>query len=193
MKLPVPMNGSRMWTSGIAERAVELGAQDVLHAGDHEIDERLRRVDDAVRVGHLDAEALEEPLVDGVEEPLLLGEVLDRVGGLFDGDVEVVELAEELVAAEGTEGQRLDDLLDLGGDDVALHEVADVEDLAEDALGEEVLDEHLLDGGVGEVRIERLTAEGEEVVEDGRRTSLLLFFSARSRSRSARQSPGPGP
>ena len=43
-----------------------------------------------------------------------------------------------------------------------------VEDLAEDALGEDVLDEHLLDGGVGEIGVERLPAEGDEVVE-GRR------------------------
>jgi hypothetical protein len=38
---------------------------------DHEVDDGLRSVDDAVGVGELGAEALEELLVDGVEEVLL--------------------------------------------------------------------------------------------------------------------------
>ena len=37
----------------------------------------LRRVDDAVGVGDVGREALEELLVDGVEEVLLLGEVAE--------------------------------------------------------------------------------------------------------------------
>ena len=99
--------------AGIAEGAAELGLQQLLHARDHEIDDRLRGVDDAVGVRHLDGEALEEVLIDGVEEVLLLGEVRDGGGGGLDGDVEAVELLEELVAAEGAAGQGGDDLLDL--------------------------------------------------------------------------------
>ena len=55
-----------------AERLAEFLFQNLRDARDHEAHDRLRRVDDAVRVGHLDAEALEELLVDGVEELLLL-------------------------------------------------------------------------------------------------------------------------
>src|SRR5687767_12971530 len=113
----------------------------------------------------LDGEALEELLIDGVEELLLFGKVRDGLGGVLDGDVEAVELLEELVAREGAAGQGDDDLLDLGGDVVALHELGHVENLAEDALGEDVLDEHFLDGGDGEIGIERLPAEGDETVE----------------------------
>ena len=60
-------------------------------AGAHEIDDRLRRVDDAVRVGRLHRVALEESLIDGVQEVLLVVETVDGVGRQFDGLVELVE------------------------------------------------------------------------------------------------------
>ena len=41
-------------------------------------------------------------------------------------------------------GDGVDDLFDFGGDDVAAEEFVVVEDLAEDALGEQMLDEHVL-------------------------------------------------
>ena len=138
----------------------------MLDAGDHEIDEGLRGIDDAVGVGDLDAKALEESLIDGVQELLLLVEIGDGGGGVFDGEVEGIELG-EIVAAEGAGGEGLDDLLDLLGDDVALHEIGDVEDVAKDALGQEMLDEHLLDGVVGEVGVQRAAAEGAEVLKGG--------------------------
>jgi hypothetical protein len=64
-----------------------------------------------------------------------------------------------LVAGKVACGDGADDLFDLGGDDVAIEEFLIVEDLAEDALGEEMLDEHLADGVVVEVGIDGLAAE----------------------------------
>ena len=43
----------------------------------------------------LDRIALEEPLVDRVEEVLLLAEIGQRVGGVLDGAVEAVERFQE--------------------------------------------------------------------------------------------------
>ena len=86
MKLPVPVQGSRMCTPGRRQRHAEFGVEHLVHAGAHEIDDGLRRVDDAVRVGHLDRVALEEALVDRVEEVLLVAEILQVVGGCLDGD-----------------------------------------------------------------------------------------------------------
>ena len=85
----------------VGQGAAELRLQHVLHRAHHEIDDGLRGVDDAVGVGHLDGKALEELLVDGVEEALLLGEVVDGGGGGFDGAVEAVQLLQEVVPAEG--------------------------------------------------------------------------------------------
>ena len=48
----------------------------------HEIDDFLRRVDDPHRVGQLHRVALEEPLVDRVEEVLLVRPVGDRPPGV---------------------------------------------------------------------------------------------------------------
>jgi hypothetical protein len=75
-----------------------------------------------------------------------------------------------------TGGDGADHLLDLDGDDVAGEELLVVEDFAEDALGEEVLDEHLADGVVREVRVDGLAAgggEGLEVLVEG---DVFLVF-----------------
>ena len=68
MKLPVPTKGSRMWTSLSPRLWPNSVFRYLFDAAHHEIDDGLRRVDDAVGVGQLYGEALEEALVDGVEE-----------------------------------------------------------------------------------------------------------------------------
>ncbi len=89
---------------------------------------------------------------------------------LFYREVEAVERLEELVAREVAGGDGADDLFNLRGDDVALEKLLVVEDLAEDAFGEQVLDEHFADGIVGELGVDGLAAEcgkGREVVAEG--------------------------
>lgn len=64
----------------------------------------------------------------------------------------------------------IDDLFDLGGDDVAAGESGIVEDAAEDAFGEEMLDEHLFYGFVFEVGVDGFAAEvgeGGEAFDEG--------------------------
>src|SRR5947208_729135 len=89
--------------TGSAERNAEPSLHHLGHAGAHEIDDLLRRVDDAMRVGDLNRVALEEALVDGVEEVLLLREVLEPFGRRLNGSVEGVERLQELDAAEALE------------------------------------------------------------------------------------------
>src|SRR5262245_1710357 len=72
--------------------------------------------------------------------------------------------------------ERRNDFLDLLRDDVALDEVRHVEDFAEDAFGEDVLDDHLLDGFEGDVGIERAAAEGAEVFKGGDEFLVGLAF-----------------
>ena len=151
----------------LGKRSLEFALKRVFDAGDHETHQRLRRIDDVVRVGHLDTEALEEALVNRVEKPPLLAEIADRFGGLLDGNVKVLKALDERIAAERPQCQRFDHFLDLLRDHVALHEIADVEYLAEDALGEQMLDDHFLHRAFRQVRIQRCTAEIEELGEGG--------------------------
>ena len=151
----------------VGEGAAELALEDGGHAAHHEVDDRLRGVDDAVRVGDLDGKTLEELFVDGVEEVLFLGEVADGGGGALDGGVEAVQLAQEIGAAERLGGERVDYAFNLACDDVAVGKVRVVEDGAEEALGEQVLDQHLLDGGFGEIGVDGLAAFVQKGGEGG--------------------------
>ncbi len=92
MKLPVPVQGSRMTTSGSPSERPNSLLKHFVDAGAHEVDDGLRRVDDAVGVGHLDGVALEEALVDRVEKALLVARSrAEAAGGVLDGRVEVVQ------------------------------------------------------------------------------------------------------
>ena len=51
------------------------------------------------------------------------------------------------------------------GDDIAIHKIGVIKHLTKNALGEDMLDDHLLHGGVGEVGVEGLAAEPGEVVK----------------------------
>ena len=51
------------------------------------------------------------------------------------------------------------------GDDIPIHKIGIIKDLTKKALGEDMLDEHLLHGGIGEVGVEGLAAERGEVAE----------------------------
>jgi hypothetical protein len=160
----------------VGEGSFELLFQNVIDAADHEVDDRLRRVDDAVGVDFLGRESLKEALVDGIEERLLFAVVLFVIGGAFKSLVETVEFAEKLVAAEDSRGHGLDDLFDFTGDDVTVAELLGVEDTAEDALGEKVLNEHLLDSGLREVRIDGVPAEQVEALEAIAEFAVTIFL-----------------
>ena len=139
---------------GVAQLLAELGAENLGHAGAHEIHDGLRCVDDAVGVGGLPGIALEEALVDGVQEVLLLLEIGNRAGSPLDGDVERVEAFKVLGAAEALAHQRIDNALDFGGDGVAASELGKVEDGPDEALGEKVLDQHVIHGLAADVGVE---------------------------------------
>jgi hypothetical protein len=77
MKFPVPVQGSRITTLGRGQRVSELLLQRLLHGIAHVVDDFARRVHDAVRIGDIGGEALEELLIDGIQKILLLSEVAE--------------------------------------------------------------------------------------------------------------------
>ena len=81
--------------------------------------------------------------------------------------IKVFQVPAEIVAAEGAGIEGGDDLFNLLRNDVAQMKSAMAKDLAENALGEDVLDDHLLDGLDGNVGIERASAEGAEIFKRG--------------------------
>ena len=118
-----------------------------------------------MRVGDLDRVTLEKLLVNRVQEVLLVGKVGQVAGGALDGNVEGVQGAQVIVPAEALTNELIDDSLDLSGDDVSAREVGVAEDRAKQALGEQVLDEHLIHGRFAEVGVQSFPAEFEELLK----------------------------
>src|SRR5258708_31404567 len=103
----------------VAQRLAEFFFENLLHTAHDEVDDGLGGIDDAVGVRLFGREALEEALIDGVEEGLLLRKVGGILGVDFYGVIEAVQVFQESVAAEMTAGDRINDLLDLCCNDVA--------------------------------------------------------------------------
>ncbi len=87
-----------------AECLAEFLLQNFRHALDYKAYDRRRRVNDAMRVGHLDAEALEELFINCVQKLLLLAKVSNGGGSLLYGDVKAVEFPEKVSTAEALRG-----------------------------------------------------------------------------------------
>ncbi len=149
----------------IAQPQAELVRQHFFDGGAHEIDNFLRGVDDAVRIGDPDRIALEETLVDGIEKVLLFAEIVQAAGGVFDGVVKVVQRAQEFAAVEALAGQGGDHRLHFAGDHVALDEFGHVEHGPHQPFGEQVLDQHFVYGVPADIGVQRLLAQREKALE----------------------------
>ena len=72
---------------------------------------------------------------------------------MLDCEIEAVEALEKTIPAESLRCERVYHIFDFVGDNIAAGEVGVVEHRAKDALGQQVLDEHLLDRGFREVGV----------------------------------------
>src|SRR5438045_2891664 len=106
-------------------------------------------------VSLFDRETLEEALIDCIEEVLFLCPVIQPFGSIFNGSIEAVKRFQKLTSVEGSTGKRLNDLLDLRGDHVAVREILVIEDGAEEAFSQEVLYQHLIYCTTTHIRVER--------------------------------------
>ncbi len=122
-------------------------------AVDHEAHDFVGRVDHAQPVGGLGVVDLVEVFVDDLEEGLLLVVAADLRGGGADGGVVGFQAFERLLlqaAGEELGFQRVQFARHV----VVLVEVAVVEHLGEDFLGQDVLDQHLAHVGFGEAGVD---------------------------------------
>ena len=74
-EIPGSRAGVKNVHARVAEFLAELFLEHPLDARTHEIDNFLRRVDDAKGISRLDRVALKEALIDGVQEVLFLAEI----------------------------------------------------------------------------------------------------------------------
>ena len=107
----------------IRQRPTELGFQNLLNTSHHEIDNRLRRIDDAVCVGDILGEPLKKLLVKCVEEMLFLGEVSTECRCLFNSDIEPIQGREKRITTHSVPRQRIADVFNLACDNISTCEI----------------------------------------------------------------------
>src|ERR1035441_9936613 len=90
-----------------SERAFELRLQNMLHRAHHEIDNRLRRIYDSVRIRNLHRKPLEELFIHGVEERLLLAPIGNGFRLHLQGAVKMIERREELLPRETPRSEQI--------------------------------------------------------------------------------------
>src|ERR1035438_10475439 len=139
--------------------------QDLHHAGAHEVYNRLRCIHDTVGIGQARRITLKELLVNGVQEVLFVAEIRKCARGVLDGDIKTVKALQVIGSAEALADERIDNLLYLIRNCVPLRELWIIEDRSEEALREQMLDEHLLHFLFGNFRVERTAAELEKGIE----------------------------
>ena len=110
-----------------------------------------------MRIGNLQRKALKKLLVNRIEEALFLGEVVDGRSGAFNCYIEGIKAFEKFITIESVRHQRSDDSLNFAGNDIAVDKVRVAKDGSENPFGQEVLNQHLLDSGFGEIGVDRLT------------------------------------
>ena len=139
----------------IRQRPVKFSFQDVFNTFHHEINNRLRRIDDAVRVGDLHRKTLKKLLIDSIEEVLFLGEVFAERGSVLNSRIERVQRFKKFVSTKGVLDEHLNDVLNLACDDIPAGEVRIIKDRPKNAFRQQMLDQHLLNRSCREVRIDR--------------------------------------
>src|SRR5207248_1137256 len=108
---------------------------------------------------------------------LLVGVIFIGLRRPFDRRVKAVERFEKLIAREVTSSNGADDFFYFRCDDVALQEFIILKNFAEDSFGKQVLDEHFLNCGGVEMRVDRLPTKfgkGLEFITEIR-VSKVLF------------------
>jgi hypothetical protein len=108
----------------------------MLDASDHKIDDRLRRIDDAMRIGDLYGKALKEFFIDDVNKTLLLRPIADRLGFVFERDIKMIERLEEIGFVKTSGRERIDHFFDLGGDHIPPDEIGIIEYARKEPCGQ---------------------------------------------------------
>src|SRR5579864_2414388 len=118
-----------------------------------------------MRISFLNRKALEEAFIDGVQELLSFAPTFNALGCQLNRYIETVQNLQKFIAIELTNGQGINDFLNFCRYDIAADKIGIIEDGTEEALGEQVLDKHLVDSGIIHLWINRGAAEFGEITE----------------------------
>ncbi len=85
------------------------------------------------------------------------------------------------MTVEGAAGEGIDYLLDFGSNRITANKIGIIEDSAEEALGKQVLDEHLVDDIRADLWVKRCAAEFGKGIESCDELPIGLIFSLNDR------------
>ena len=130
----------------IRQRPVELGFQEIFQTPiHHKVHNRLRGVDDTVRVCDFNGEPLEKLMsLDGVEKMLFFREILTMGSSVFNSRVKLLQRLQKLVAAHRMLHECFTDLFNLNRDDISVGKIRPVKNFKEYPFREDMLDEQSL-------------------------------------------------
>ena len=166
MNVPVPVNGSMMWTPSLPSVSPNSVLQHVVDAVDDEVDDLDRRVDDAQPLGHPRERVAEELVVQLDDDLLLALRVVDARRAHLHAVIERCERVGFLVqmwcccSTSSTALHRLRHGL-LAGEAVV------GEQRLEHRLGDQMLGQHLDDVVVGDASVQVVADFAGNAVECG--------------------------
>ncbi len=142
----------------------------------HKIHNRLRGVNNAIGIRRLNGKTLKKLFINRVEKALFFRIIINGRGSAFKHPIKMIELFQKLFTAEGAGGQRSDHLFNFPGDDVFIDEVGIIEHLAENALGQQMLNEHFFNSGDRQIGIDGFLTEAEKACKRGGKMRIAGAF-----------------
>ena len=120
---------------GRRQRFAPLRLQNAFDARAHPIDNRLRRVNDAHRIGDFGRVALKKSFVKRVEKRLFLGVIGQSARAVFDGFEERVEAFQKVGAVPVARSERVNHRVNFARDDVVREPFIVLENVFKQTLG----------------------------------------------------------
>ncbi len=119
---------------------------------------------------------MEKPLINRINEALFFIKIDQVFGGVFHRDIKICHIDQQIIPTAVAPCQHINDIFDLTSDDVASGKIRALEDISHEALGHEMLHQHVDDGIEGNIRIKRLAANGMEFIERGFKCIVIVGF-----------------
>ena len=160
----------------VGKRRAELGFEQRVHTFHHEVDNRLGRVNNALRVGGLFGKVLKKPLVQGVQKGLLLLPPRRFFGLAFNGEIVLVQRLREIASVETAAHHNRNRFFHLLRDNIAAHKVGVIKNGAKKPFGQKVLRQHFHDHTGRNVWVKRFHTQLVQTIESIGEPGIFVAF-----------------